>query len=150
MSARHIRFQRERIELASSARTLKQALEGLRKRAGQVETVSVPVSVLEQATRIESATIAMERDAAVLESVASRHSGYTIRFSREAAAQRALLETAERIELEDIIAQLSAEGPRAERLPEDGRLEVVGKRLRIACQLGPDYARRVGGCSLNV
>jgi len=100
-----------------------------------VETVSVPVSVLEQATRIESATIAMERDAAVLESVASRHSGYTIRFSREAAAQRALLETAERIELEDIIAQLSAEGPRAERLPEDGRLEVVGKRLRIACQL---------------
>jgi hypothetical protein len=137
ISARYIRYQRERIELGLSATKLKQALERLREHAGQAEQVSVPSELLEQAARIESVTIAKERDDAVLRSVAARPSGFAIRFNGDAAEQRAQLNASERMELEDMAAQLSTQG----RLDgEEGgarpqgdaqRREAVGERVAI-------------------
>jgi hypothetical protein len=114
LGARYLRNQRERIDLTASAEELRKALEGLRQRAGKVGVVSVPSELLEQAARIEWAKIAKERKDAVLESVAFRPSGYAIAFDRDAAERRATLGVADRVELEDLVAQLSTEGAQPE------------------------------------
>jgi hypothetical protein len=113
-SARYLQNQRERMELTASAEELKKALEGLRQRAGNAQVVSVPSELLEQAAKIECAQIAEERKDAVLRSVAVRPSGYAITFDRDAAKERATLSVADRVELEDLVAQLSTEGARFE------------------------------------
>jgi hypothetical protein len=111
--ARYLHNQRERMELIASAEELRKALERLRQR-GNAEVVSVPSELLEQAARIESAQIAKERKDAVLQSVAVRPSGYAITFDRDAAEERATLGVADRVELEDLVAQLSTEGAQFE------------------------------------
>jgi hypothetical protein len=110
-AARYLRNQRERMDLAGSALELKKALQRLQQRAGQAEVVSVPSELLEQAARIESAQIAKERNDAVLRSVVVRPRGYAITFDRDAAEQRAALDVGDRVEFEDLVAQLSIEGP---------------------------------------
>jgi hypothetical protein len=109
-SARYLHHQRQRMELTTSAKELRKALEGLRQHAGNTEVVSVPSELLEQVARIESAQIAKERKDAVLESVAASPSGYAITFDGGAAEERAALGVADRGELEDLVAQLSTEG----------------------------------------
>ena len=76
--------------------------------------MSVPSELVEQAARIESAHIAKERRDAVLQSVAVRPSGYAITFDPDAARDRATLGVADRVELEDLVAQLSTEGAQLE------------------------------------
>jgi hypothetical protein len=128
-SARYLHNQRERMELTASAEKLKKALEGLRQRAGNAEVVSVPSELLEQAAKIESAQIAKERKDAVLQSVAVRPSGYAITFDLDAAKERATLGVADRVELEDLVAQLSTEGAQFES--EAGAVAgVEGAKLR--------------------
>jgi hypothetical protein len=113
-AARYLRNQRERMDLAASAEELRKALQDLRQCAGNARVVSVPSELLEQAARIESAQIANERKDAVLQSVAFRPSGYAVAFDRAAAEQRATLSVADRVELEDLVAQLSTEGAQLE------------------------------------
>jgi hypothetical protein len=120
----YLRNQRERMDLAASAEELKKALEGLQQLAGKAEVVSVPSELLEQAARIETAQIAKERKDAVLQSVAVRPSGYAITFDRDAAEERATLSVADRLELEDVVAQLSTEG--AQPLPSLLPLALAG------------------------
>jgi hypothetical protein len=112
--ARYLNNQRERMELTASAEELKKVFEGLRQRAGNAVVVSVSSALLEKAARIESAQIAKERMDAVLQSVAVRPSGYAITFDRDAAEERAILDVADRVELEDLVAQLSTEGAQFE------------------------------------
>jgi hypothetical protein len=128
-SARYLQNQRERMELTASAEKLKKALEGLRQRAGNAEVVSVPSELLEQAAKVESAQIAKERKDAVLQSAAVRPSGYAISFDRDAAKERARLGVADRVELEDLVAQLSTEGARAGA--EGGTPRVMTKSQRV-------------------
>jgi phosphate/sulfate permease len=109
-SARFLRNQRERMELTASAEELKKALQDMRKRAGETETLSVPSELLAQAARIESAQIAKERKDAVLQSVLVGPSGYGVTFDRAAAEQRRMLDISDRVELEDLVAQVSIEG----------------------------------------
>jgi hypothetical protein len=136
-SARYLHNQRERMELTASAEKLKKALESLRQRAGSAEVVSVPSELLEQAARIESAQIAKERKDAVLQSVAVRPSGYAITFDPDAAKDRATLGVADRVELEDLVAQLSTEGAQLESQAgavagaEGGTLRGMTKSQRI-------------------
>jgi hypothetical protein len=99
--------------------------------------VSVPSELLEQAAKIESAQIAKERKDAVLQSVAVRPSGYAITFDRDAAKERATLGVADRVELEDLVAQLSTEGARFESQAgavadaEGGTLRVMTKSQSV-------------------
>lgn len=98
--------------LAASAKALKRELAGMRASvAGDI--ASVPIALLEKASQIETAKIAHERGAAVLQSVAAGNVGFAIRFSAEAARDRAALSIAERVVLEDLLAEISARGPAA-------------------------------------
>jgi hypothetical protein len=108
VAGRYLRVQRERMDLATSAEKLTKALQRLRHRG--ISTVSVPESLLEQTAKIETAQIAEERKGAILESVSSRPTGYAIAFDRDAAEQRKTLDVADRIELADLVAQLSIAG----------------------------------------
>jgi hypothetical protein len=110
LEARYLRNQRERIDLAANAEELRQVFQSLRQRAGKTEVVSVPTELVERTAKIESAQIAKERKDAILESVTSRPTGYAIAFDRDAAEQRATLDVADRIELADLVAQLSIAG----------------------------------------
>jgi hypothetical protein len=109
IAARYLRNQRERMELTASAEELRKAFQSLRQHSG-TSVVSVPTELLEKTAKIESAQIAEERKDAVLESVASPPTGYAIAFDRAAAEQRATLDAADRIELEDLVEQLSTDG----------------------------------------
>jgi hypothetical protein len=111
--ARYLRNQRERMDLAASAEQLRKALQSLQEREGP-EVVSVPAELLEQTAIIESAQIKKERKDAVLQSATFRPDAYAIAFDRTAAEQRASLGVAERVELEDLVADLSTEGSQLE------------------------------------
>jgi hypothetical protein len=114
-SGRYLSDQRARMGVAASAEELKKALQNLRRRTGEEGVVAVPAALLEQGAEIESAQIAQERKDAILQSVASRQSGYAITFDRDAAEQRATLAAEDRVEVEDLVAQLSTEGEQLER-----------------------------------
>jgi hypothetical protein len=145
-SARYLQNQRERMELTASAEELKKALETLRQHAGNSEVVPVPSELLEQAARIESAQIAKERKDAVLQSVAARPTGYAITFDPDAAKDRATLGVADRVELEDLVAQLSTGGAQFESQPgavagaEGATLRGITKSQRVECDYVIDQA----------
>jgi hypothetical protein len=133
-AARYLRNQRERMILSANAEELKNALQGLRQRAGDVEIVAVPSELLEQTAKIESASIARERKDAVLRSITTPSKEYAVAFDRDAIEQRAKLDVADRIELEDLVEQLSAEA--AESQAGGGtitafRAATQGKRIEI-------------------
>jgi hypothetical protein len=129
VAGRYLRVQRERMDLTASAEELRKALQSLRHR-GDSGTVSVPESLLEQTAKIESAQIAEERKDAILESVSSRPTGYAIAFDRDAADQRTTLDIADRIELADLVAQLSIAGMQLE--PREGmQRKTKGSRVEI-------------------
>ena len=96
-AARNLRNQRERIDLAANAEELRNALQSLRQRAGDVDIFTVPSVLLEQTAKIEAAQIAKERKDAVLKSIASPSREYAVAFDRGAVEQRATLSIAERI-----------------------------------------------------
>jgi hypothetical protein len=108
-TARYLRNERERMDLTANAEELRNALQSLRQRAGDGEIVTVPHGLLEQTAKIESAQIAKERKDAVLQSIASPSNAYAVAFDRGAVEQRATLGIADRIELEDLVEQLSEE-----------------------------------------
>ena len=102
--------------------------------------MSVPVELLEQTAKIESAQIAEERKDAILESVTSRPTGYAIAFDRDAAEQRATLDVADRVELEDLVAQLSTDGTQVK--PQEGTGQDRTKSNRVEIDYVIDNASR--------
>lgn len=118
-AARYLRNQRERMDLAASAEELSKALQSLRQRKVS-EGVSVPAELLERSARIESAQITRERRDAVLQSATFRPNAYAVAFNREAAQQRSTLGVADRVELEDLVADLSTEGAQARTASDTG------------------------------
>jgi hypothetical protein len=145
----YLRNQRERMEIAANAEELKKALQDLQQRAGKSENVSVPSELLEQAARIETAQIAKERKDAVLQSVSDGPSGYGVAFDPIAAEQRRMLDVPDRVELEDLVAQLSIEGPdklesRAgtDALPEGASRRGETKSKRVEFEYVVDRASR--------
>jgi hypothetical protein len=113
-AARYLRNQRERMDLTANAEELRKTFQSLRQRAGKAEVVTVPSELVEQAAKIESAQIARERKDAVLQSVTFPSKEYPVAFDRDAVEQRASLSIADRIELADLIEQLSKEAAELE------------------------------------
>jgi hypothetical protein len=114
LAARYLRNQRERIDLTANAEELRKTLQSLRQRAGDVEVVTVPSELLEQSAKIESVQIAKQRKEAILQSIDSPSKEYAIAFDRSAVEGRATLGIADRVELEDLVEQLSAEAAELE------------------------------------
>jgi hypothetical protein len=118
LAARYLRNQRERIDLTANAQELRNAFQSLRKRAGDVGIVTVPSELLNQTAKIEAAQIAKERKDAVLESITSASKEYAVAFDLDAVEQRATLGVADRVELGDLVAELSTEGAQLETQAE--------------------------------
>jgi hypothetical protein len=137
---RYLQIQRERMDLSANAEELGKAFKRLRQRAGKTKVVSVPTELVEQTAKIESAQIAKERKDAILESVSSRPTGYAIAFDRDAIEQRATLEVADRIELADLVAQLSIAGIQLE--PREGMQRDKTKNNRVEIDYVIDNASR--------
>jgi hypothetical protein len=138
LAARYLRNQRERIDLTANAEELRKTLRSLRQRAGDVEVVTVPSELLEQSAKIESAQIAKQRKEAVLQSIASPPEEYAVAFDPSAVEQRATLGIADRVELEDLVEQLSEEAAELESQARAGagvatalRAATKSKRLEI-------------------
>jgi hypothetical protein len=141
----YLRNQRERMDLAASAEELKDAFQALQRRGGNSEKVSVPSELLEKAARIESVQIVKERKDAILQSIGNHSSGYSVTFDGEAANQRAALSVADRIELEDLVAQLSTAGP-TQLDPRATPYAHEGERLDIEYKIdGPSRTIRIMG-----
>jgi len=130
LAARYLRNQRERMDLAASAEELKKALQSLQQRKG-AEIISVPAELLEKTAKIESAQIAKERKDAVLESVTSPPTGYAIAFDRDAADQRATLDIADRVALQDLVEELSSDGTPAKPQVGTGQGRTKNNRVEI-------------------
>src|SRR5262245_35343945 len=81
---------------------------------------------------------------AVLQSVAFRPPGYASAFDRHAAEQRATLSVADRVELEDLVAQLSTDGAQLESHagPVAGALSGATKSKRVEIDYVIDHASR--------
>ena len=144
LSARFLRNQRSRMDLTSSAEGLRKTLQSLRQRAGD-GVVSVPAELLERTAKIESTQIAAQRKDAVLESAAFRDNAYAIAYDGGATEQRATLETADRLELEDLVAQLSTEGAPADAAPDAAREATVRRTTennRVEIEYSVDEASR--------
>lgn len=143
-SARYLRNQRERMDLTSSADALKRTLQELRQRADG-GAVSVPAELLERTAKIESTQIAAQRKDAVLQSAAFRDNAYAITYDGSAAEQRARLETADRLELEDLVAQLSTEGAPVEPQPgaaKDAPIRGATRNKHVEIEYSVDEASR--------
>jgi hypothetical protein len=113
-ATRYLQNQRTRMDLTSNAEELRGVLMGLKREARDVEIVTVPSELLEQTAKIESVQIAQERRDAVLQSLESRTRAYAVAFDRAAVEQRATLDIVDRVELEDLLADLSADRARRE------------------------------------
>jgi nucleotide-binding universal stress UspA family protein len=136
--ARHLRNQREQMDLAANAVELKKALQTLRQQVGATGTITVPAELVERAAKIESAHIAMERTTAILQSADSQSGGYAITFEDKAAEQRAALDVTDRLELEDLLAYLSTAGhpPDTQPVPlarggTGSRVTTENKRVQV-------------------
>jgi hypothetical protein len=146
-ATRYLRNQRERMDLAASAGELRKALLSLRERNGS-DFVSVPAELLEQSAKIESAQITQERKDAVLQSAAFRPNSYAIAFNHDATQQRARLDVADRVELEDLVAELSTSGaqlePQAETISgtKDPTLLAATKSKQLEVEYVIDHASR--------
>jgi hypothetical protein len=149
LAARYLRNQRERIDLAANANELTNAFQALRQRSGDVEIVSVPAELLEQSAKIESVQIEQKRRDAVLQSITSASTEYAVAFDREAAEQRATLGVADRVELGDLVADLSTEGAqleslRREPIPDTKRATLLGttKSKRVEIEYVIDHSSK--------
>jgi hypothetical protein len=146
-ATRYLRNQRERMDLAASAGELRKALISLRQRKGP-DVISVPAELLERTAIIESAQISEERKDAVLQSAAFRPNAYTIAFSGEAARQRATLGVEDRVELEDLVAELSTRGEplesQAQPVPSTEGVPLLGatKSKRVEIEYVIEHAPR--------
>ena len=108
-AARFLRDQRERMELTANAEELRKAFQSLRQRSGKANVVTVPSELLEQTAKIELAQIARERKDAVLQSITLPSKRYAVAFDGNAVEQRATLNTADRVELEELVEQIGAD-----------------------------------------
>jgi hypothetical protein len=146
-AAGHLQNQRERMDLTSSAEELREVLLSLQRREGP-DVISVPAKLLERTAVIESVQISEERTEAVLQGAAFRSKAYTVAFDREAVRQRGMLDFADRVELDDLVAELSTNNAQPEPQPQAIRdtktVTLVhttrSKRVNIECVI--DYIFR--------
>jgi hypothetical protein len=127
---RFVQRSREQWAIVGDANRLRSELESHIK-AGAGETVAVPAAVLEDVARIERVQIARERRDAVVASAEATNRGYGVLVARDLSLQKALLGPQQRVAVEDLIDNLSAnprptgvestaEGLLSARTPEGG------------------------------
>ncbi len=120
---------KERLDLVADANQLQRSLVKLQEAGAQGRAVEVSASALRKVARIESAQIAYERARAVTKGVASVGKGYGIMLAREVVTERAALDAATRLKVEELIESIGANP----RLREPGTTGAEGlSTLRTA------------------
>jgi hypothetical protein len=139
IAAQYLRSQRERIDLTASAEELRKAFQSLLQHP-DTGVVSVPADLLERTAKIESAQIAEQRKDAILESTTTRPAGYAVTFARTVAEKRDTLDVADRVELGDLVAQISTGERKLEPQEGTGHGSIKGSRVEIDYEI--DHASR--------
>jgi hypothetical protein len=142
---RFVQRSREQWAIVADANRLRSALESLQAKAGAGEAVAIPAAVVEDAARIERVQIAREQRDAVVASAGITDHGYGVLVARDLSSQKALLDPQQRVAVEGLIENLSA-NPRpagVESTPK-GLLSVRTPKRDVEIQYRVDEgARRV-------
>jgi mRNA-degrading endonuclease RelE of RelBE toxin-antitoxin system len=142
---RFVQRTREQWAIVADANRLRSALESLQSKAGAGEAVAIPAAVVEHAAQIERASIARERRDAVVASAGTTNHGYGVLVARDLSSQKGLLDPQQRVAVEDLIENLSA-NPRPAGVEETqrGLLSVRTPKGDVGLQYSVDEgARRV-------
>jgi hypothetical protein len=142
---RFVQRSREQWAIVADANRLRSALESMQTKAGAREAVAVPASVVEHAAQIEGVSIARDRRNAVVASAGTTDHGYGVLVARDLSSQKGLLDPQQRVAVEDLIENLSA-NPRPAGVEETpgGLLSVRTPKGDVGLQYSVDEgARRV-------
>jgi nitrate reductase gamma subunit/mRNA-degrading endonuclease RelE of RelBE toxin-antitoxin system len=142
---RFVQRSREQWAIVADANRLRSALESMQTKAGAREAVAVPAAVVENAAQIERVSIARERRDAVVASAGTTDHGYGVLVARDLSSQKGLLDPQQRVAVEDLIENLSA-NPRPAGVEETpgGLLNVRTPKGDVGLQYSVDEgARRV-------
>jgi hypothetical protein len=142
---------REQWAIVADANRLRSALESMQTKAGAGEAVTVPAAVLEDVARIERVQIARERRDAVVASAGATNRGYGVLVARDLLPQKALLDSQQRVAVEDLFENLSSNPrpPGVEPTPE-GLLSVTTPKGGVELQYSvDDEAKRVNIVALT-
>jgi hypothetical protein len=142
---RFVQRSREQWAIVADANRLRSALESLQAKAGAGEAVAIPAAVVEDAARIERVQIARERRNAVVASAGTTDHGYGVLVARDLSSRKGLLNPQQRVAVEELIENLSANPRRAgvESTPE-GLLSVRTPERDVELQYSVDEgAQRV-------
>jgi hypothetical protein len=105
---RFVQRSREQWVIVADANRLRSALESLQIKAGAGEAVAIPAAVVEDVERIERVQIARERSDAVVASAGATNHGYGVLVARDLSSQKGLLDPQQRVAVEELIENLSA------------------------------------------
>lgn len=116
---RLVQRSRQQLAVIDDAASLRAILTSMH--ADAEDKIVVPAAVLEKVAGIERAQIARERARAVLDGMSDAKRGYGVLIAKEVAEQKAALPSDRRLEVEDLIDELTAESyPSAAGLREGG------------------------------
>ena len=104
-----VQRSREQLAIVADANRLRSLLQSIQSEAGAGGTVEVPAEVLESVARIERVNIERERTKAVVASTRVRSQGYALLVARNVPAQKASIDAAQRVAVEDLIDDLSTD-----------------------------------------
>jgi hypothetical protein len=142
---RFVQRSREQWAIVADANRLRSALESMQTKAGAGEAVAIPAAVVEHAAQIERVSIARERRDAVVASAGTTDHGYGVLVARGLSSQKGLLDPQQRVAVEDLIENLSANPhPAGVESTAEGLLTVRTPKGDVGLQYSVDEgARRV-------
>jgi hypothetical protein len=142
---RFVQRSREQWAIVADANRLRSALESMRTKAGAGEAVAIPAAVLEDVAEIERVAHAFEQRDAVVASAGATKRGYGVFVARGLSPREALLDPKQRVAVEDLIDDLSANPrPAGVEPTAEGLLSVRTPEEDVELQYSIDEgARRV-------
>jgi hypothetical protein len=142
---RFVQRSREQWAIVADANRLRSALESRQTKAGAGKAVAIPAAVVEDVARIERVQIAREQRDAVMASAGTSKHGYGVLMARDLSSQKELLDPQQRVAVEDLIANLSANPhPAGVESTADGLLSVRTPKGDVELQYSVDEgAQRV-------
>jgi len=105
---RFVQRSREQWAIVADANRLRSVLESMRTKADAGEVVAIPAAVVEHAAQIERVSIARQRRDAVVAGTGTTNHGYGVLVARDLSSQKGLLDPQQRLAVEDLIENLSA------------------------------------------
>jgi hypothetical protein len=140
---RFVQRSREQWAIVADAKRLRSVLESMQTKAGAGEAVAIPAAMVEDVARIERVQIAREQRDAVAASAGSTDPGYAVLVARDLSLQKKLLDPQQRIAVEGLIENLSANPhPPSVESPGKGLLSIMTPERDVELQYSIDEGAR--------